>query len=145
MLLGIGVPCLYQFRLCRITFIQAVSGQECLQRSQRHNDARMAISHAQSGWNNGQWRRVMFSDGSRFYLKRVDGRKRVWRRHRAGHVPATVILTVAFQGGWSHGVERDLSNCEDQTLVFIEENLNGQGLHKKFLRHTCCHFCNGCQ
>ena len=41
----------------------------------------------------------MFSDKSKIYLNRVDGRKRVWRRRRERHVPATVIPTVAFQVG----------------------------------------------
>ena len=66
--------------------------------TQRLKDARLTFSRAHAGWNNPQWRRVMFSDESKFYLNRVDGRKRVWRRRRERHVPATVIPTVAFQG-----------------------------------------------
>ena len=45
--------------------------------TQRHKDARLAFSRAHARWNNPQWRRVMFPDESRFYLRRVDGRKRV--------------------------------------------------------------------
>ena len=67
--------------------------------SQRHKNARIAFSRAHVGWNSPQWRRVMFSDELRFYLKRVDGRKRDWRRRRERHVPAIVIPIVAFQGG----------------------------------------------
>ena len=67
--------------------------------SQRHKNARMAFSSAHVAWNNPQWRRVMFSDKLGFYLKRVDGWKRVLRRRRGRHVPATVIPTVAFQCG----------------------------------------------
>lgn len=93
--------------------------------SQRHKDARMAFSRAHAGWNNRQWRRVMFSDESRFYLKRVDGRKRVWRRRRERHVPATVIPTVAFQGGGVM-VWAGISATAKTDLVFIEGNLNGQ-------------------
>ena len=40
----------------------------------------------------------MFSDESRFYLRRVDGRKRVWRRRKERHVLATVIPKVVYQG-----------------------------------------------
>ena len=45
--------------------------------TQRHIDARIAFSCAHARWNNPHWRRVMFSDESRFYLRRMDGRKRV--------------------------------------------------------------------
>ena len=87
--------------------------------TQRHKDARLAFSVA-----NTQWRRVMFSDESRFYLRRVDGRKRVWRRCKERHVPATVIPRVAYQGGVM--VWAGISATAKTDLVFIDGNLNGQ-------------------
>ena len=66
----------------------------------------------------------MFSDESRFYLRRVDGTKRVWRRRRERHVPATVIPTIAFQGGvvmvWAR-----ISATAKTDLVFIAGSFNG--------------------
>ncbi|MEW8545001.1 MAG: transposase [Candidatus Thiodiazotropha sp.] len=93
--------------------------------TQRHKDARLTFSRAHAGWNNPQWRRVMFSDESKFYLNRVDGRKRVWRRRGERHVPATVIPTVAFQGGGVM-VWAGISATAKTDLVFIDGNLNGQ-------------------
>ena len=93
--------------------------------TQRHKDARIAFSRAHARWNNPQWRRVMFSFESMFYLRRVDGRKRVWRRRKERHVPATVIPRVAYQGGgvmvWAGS-----SATAKTDLVFIDGNLNGQ-------------------
>ena len=64
--------------------------------TQRHKDARLTFNRAHARWNNPQWRRVMFSDESRFYLRRVDGRKRVWQWRKERHVPAIVIPRVAY-------------------------------------------------
>ena len=91
--------------------------------SQRHKNARMAFSRAHVGWNNPQWRRIMFSDEPRFYLKRMDGRKRVRRRGRKRHVPATVIPTVDFQG-CGVMVWAGITATAKIDLVFIEGNLN---------------------
>ena len=69
---------------------------------------------------------VIFSDESRFYLKRMDDRKRVvWRRRRERYVPATEILTVAFQGG-EVMVWAGISVTVKTGLVFIEGILNAQ-------------------
>ena len=66
---------------------------------QRHRDTRLNFSRAHLGWNNAELRRVMFSDESKFYLRRVDDRKRVWRRRGERHADATVVPRVALQGG----------------------------------------------
>ena len=102
--------------------------------TQRHKDARLTFSRAHAGWNNPQWRRVMFSDESKFYLNRVDGRKRVWRRCRERHVPAMVIPTVAFQGG-GVTVWAGISATAKTDLVFIDGNLNGQRYINEVLTH----------
>ena len=94
--------------------------------NQRHKDApRLAFSRAHAGWNNPQWRRVMFSGESRFYLRRADGRKQVWRRRKERHVPATVIPRVAYQGGGVM-VWAGISATAKTGLVFSGGNLNGQ-------------------
>ena len=100
--------------------------------TQRHKDARLAFSRAVARWNNPQWRRVMFSDDSRFYLRRVGGRKRVWRRHKERHVPAIVIPRVAYQGGGVM-VWAGISSTAKTDLVSIDGNLNGQRYIDKVL------------
>ena len=67
----------------------------------------------------------MFSYESRFYLRRVDGRKRVWRRRKERHVPATMIPRVAYQGGGVM-VWAGISATAKTDLVFIDGNFNGQ-------------------
>ena len=93
--------------------------------TQRQKDARLAFSRAHARWNNPQWRRVMFSDESRFNLRRVDGRKRIWRRRKERHVPSTVIHRVAYQGGGVM-VWAGISATAKTDLIFIDGNLNGQ-------------------
>ena len=67
----------------------------------------------------------MFSDQSKFYLRRVGGRKWVWRRRGERYVEATVVPKVAFQGGgvmvWA-GVSANART----DLVFTDDNLNDQ-------------------
>ena len=87
--------------------------------TQRHRDARLRFSHAQVGWNNAEWRRVMFSDKSKFYLPRVDGRKRVWQWRGECHVEATVVPRVAFQDGGVM-VRAGVSTNARTDLVFID-------------------------
>ena len=65
--------------------------------TQRHRDTRLRFSRAHVGWNNAERRRVMFSDESKFYRRRVDGRKRVWRRRGERHVEATVVPREPFK------------------------------------------------
>ena len=64
----------------------------------------------------------MFSDE---FLRRVDGRKRVLRRRKERHVPATEIPRVAYQGDGVM-VWAGISATAKPDLVFIDGNLNGQ-------------------
>ena len=93
--------------------------------TQRHKDAHLAFSRAHARWNNSQWRRLMFSDESRFYLRTVDRRKRVWRRRKERHVQITVKPRVAYQGGGVM-VWPGISATAKTDLEFIDGNLNGQ-------------------
>ena len=86
--------------------------------SQRHKNARMAFSHAYVGWNNPQWRRVMFFDESMFHLKRMDGMKRVWRRRRERETCSSHSYPdSSLSRGRSHVVGRDFSDCKDRPGV----------------------------
>jgi transposase len=46
----------------------------------RHRHARFDWSHDHLGWTIRTWRRVQWSDESRFLLRPTDGRTRVWRQ-----------------------------------------------------------------
>ena len=63
----------------------------------------------------------MFSDEYRFYLRRMDARKRVWWRCKERHVPATVIPRVAYQRGGVM-VWAGISATAKTDLVFIDRN-----------------------
>ena len=70
-----------------------------------------------------RWRRVMFTDESRFSLYRSDGRKGVYRRRGERFADACVVerdrfggASVMVWGGISHGVK--------SPLVVLNQNLN---------------------
>ena len=129
MLLEVGKPFLSQSWLCVIGFVLAGSSPECLRKIQNWLSATeilaLSFSRAHVGWNNAEWRRVMSSDESKFYLRRVDGRKRVWWRRGQRHVEATVVPRVAFEGGGVM-VWVGVSANARTDLVFVDGNLNGQ-------------------
>ena len=51
------------------------------QLSQGHRALRPQLCARHGRWNRQQWSRVLFSDESRFCLRKVDGRILVWRRN----------------------------------------------------------------
>ena len=65
----------------------------------RQNRRRWARNHSQGAWQQGQWRRVVFSDESRFKLHRADGRLRVYRRRNQRYVRRNVVENDRFAGG----------------------------------------------
>ena len=50
----------------------------------RHRQERLQWATARQHWRYQQWRRVLFSDESRFCISTADGRVRVWRRRGDG-------------------------------------------------------------
>jgi hypothetical protein len=64
----------------------------------RRRHARFDWSHDHLGWTIRTWRRVHWSDESRFLLRPTDGRARVWRqRHTSfqdNHILAQLLLGV---------------------------------------------------
>jgi hypothetical protein len=50
-------------------------------------------------WNLRQWRRVHWSDESRFILHHIDGRMRVWRPKNTAYREQHILGTTAFGGG----------------------------------------------
>jgi hypothetical protein len=68
-----------------------------LTRNQRQ--ARMHFAQEHHNWQIRHWRRIMFTDESRFALCSNDGRVRVWRRAGERFLPSTVQEVVPFGNG----------------------------------------------
>ena len=64
--------------------------------SQRHRAARLQFARNHFRWNRQQWRTVTFSDESRFCLRHIDGRLRVWRRNGERHAEVNVQPRHAY-------------------------------------------------
>jgi len=81
-------------------------------------------AHAQRVFPMRQWRRVLFTDESRFTLFRPDGRQRVYRRQGERFVDACVVERDRFGGGsimiWG-GIAHGLKT----PLIVLRENLTG--------------------
>ena len=95
------------------------------QLSQRHRALRRQFCARHGRWNRQQWSRVLFSDESRFCLRKVDGRIRVWRRNGERHLEPTVQPTTAYNGG-SVMIWAGISLKGRTALVVVPGNLNGR-------------------
>lgn len=65
----------------------------------RHRQQRLQFARFHENWDENNWRRVLFSDESRFCLRSPDGRHRVWRRTGERISAATVVQQENFWGG----------------------------------------------
>ena len=65
----------------------------------RHRHARLDWSHDHLGWTIRTWRRVHWSDESRFLLRPSDGRARVWRQRNTSFQDNHILGTTAFGDG----------------------------------------------
>ena len=65
----------------------------------RHRRPRLAWCLARRGWNLRTWRKIHWSDESRFLLHVTDGRMRVWRHKNTAHTPRNIQPTVPYSGG----------------------------------------------
>ncbi len=92
----------------------------------RHKAARLAFARQHRPWTRQQWMKVLFSDESRFCLRKVDGRLRVWRGEGERHTEACVVQQLAFNGG-SIMVWGGICGTAKTYLVIINGNLNSQG------------------
>lgn len=63
-----------------------------------HRVARLEFARRHQNWTDG-WRRVLFSDESRFCVNFVDGRQRMWRYRGERYNPTNFTATVAYGGG----------------------------------------------
>lgn len=91
--------------------------------TRQHKQRRMEFARMCQNWEERDWRRVLFSDESRFSLRSPDGRHRVWRRQGERYSSDTVVQHENFWGGsvmvWagiSLEAKTDLFILQERTL-----------------------------
>ncbi|GBM71568.1 hypothetical protein AVEN_82961-1 [Araneus ventricosus] len=65
----------------------------------RYQAARLDWARDHRGWALEAWKRVAWSDESRFRLLHADGRMRIWRQAHEAMDSACQVLTVQGHGG----------------------------------------------
>jgi len=65
----------------------------------RHRAARLAWAREHRDWSVEDWKRVAWSDESRFRLMNADGRLRIWRQAHEAMDPTCQVGTVQGHGG----------------------------------------------
>ena len=91
----------------------------------RHRHARFDLSHDHLGWTIRTWRRVHWSDESRFLLRPTDGRARVWRQRNTSFQDNHILGTTAFGGGGVTVWGCFSFDCK-LDLYVLDGNLTGQ-------------------
>lgn len=91
----------------------------------QHERHRLRWCHHRRRWNRVEWGNILFSDESRFCLKKNDGRIRVWRRRGERNARACTLPRTAFHGG-SVMVWGGITAQGKTQLVIINGNLNGR-------------------
>ena len=84
-------------------------------------------------WNLNMWRNVMFSDESRFCLRQLDHRVKVWRRSRECNANCCTDRITYFGGG-SLMVWGGISLTGKTRLVGIGGNLNAERYRDEILQ-----------
>jgi transposase len=91
----------------------------------RHRHARFDWSHDNLGWTIRTWRRVHWSDESRFLLHSTDGRARVWRQRNTSFQDNHILGTTAFEGGGVTVWDCSPFDC-NLDLYVLDGNRTGQ-------------------
>ena len=99
----------------------------------RHRNLRMQWVQRHVRWTQIQWNTVVFSDESRFCLRRSDGRARVYRRRGERYADACVQEVDRFGGG-SIMVWGGISFHHRSPLVIVDRNLNAQRYRDEILQ-----------
>ena len=84
-------------------------------------------------WDLANWRRIWFSDESRFLLQRHDGRQRVYRRRNERYAPNCVRQVDHFGGG-SVMMWGAISYTGRTDLVLVQGNLTANRYIDQILR-----------
>jgi transposase len=90
----------------------------------RHRRSRLAYGLARLGCNLRTWRKIHWSDESRFLLHVIDDRMRVWRHKNTAYTPRNIQPTVPYGGG-SVMVWGCISHDCKVDLVIIQGNITG--------------------
>lgn len=101
--------------------------------TRQHRRQRLQWARNVRQWQARNWRRVIFSDESRFQLYKNDGRTRVYRR-RGERFRRCCIQTVVPFGGGSVMVWGGISGQGKTDLVVVDGNLNAQRYIDQILR-----------
>ena len=64
--------------------------------TQAHKAFRLQWCQTRRQWNLASWRKVQWSDESRFLLHVTDGRLRVWRQPNTAYAEGNIVETVPF-------------------------------------------------
>ena len=88
-----------------------------------------------------QWRRVLFTDESRFTLYRADGRRRVYRRRGERFADACVVERDQFGGG-SVMVWEGIAHGIKSQLIIVAGNMTAVRYRDEILRPVVVPLCN---
>ena len=72
---------------------------KCPLLADRHRRTRLAWRLARRGWNLWTWRKIHWSDESRFLLHATNGRMSIWRHKNTAYTPRNTHPTVPYGGG----------------------------------------------
>ena len=101
--------------------------------NQARRNTRLQWVTQRLGWRAREWRRVLFTDESRFCLSHGDGRVRVWRREGERYADACVVQQDRWGGGslmvWGGIHQRGRTG-----LIVLNGNLNAQWYVDEVLR-----------
>ncbi|CAH1256352.1 BCAN [Branchiostoma lanceolatum] len=92
--------------------------------TEAHRQARLRWCRRHRNWNR-EWRNVMFSDESRFNLRQLDGRVKVWRRRGERFANCCTDKVTAFGGG-SVMVWGGITSRGKTRLVIVPGTLNAE-------------------
>ena len=101
--------------------------------SAAHRHARHRWCRQHLRWNRGMWESVLFTDESRFCLRKLDGRVKVWRRGGERFADCCIDRVTAFGGG-SVMVWGGISAQGKTQLIIIDGNLNSERYRDNILR-----------
>ena len=90
---------------------------------QRHRTARLAWARARRRWRLHAWQHILFSDESRFSLRFIDGRYRVYRRRGERFTDQCVYESDRFGGG-SVMVWAGICHDDRTRLKIVQGTLN---------------------
>lgn len=99
-----------------------------------HRQTRLNWSMSRCHFRETQWRKIVFTDESRFRLFPTDGRARVWRHRTEGTSEDLCVQTTAYGGGSIH-VWGAICHSGKSTLVILRRSVTGETYKAVLLEH----------